>query len=244
MSDGVRLSAASPAASGSRFSPDDIEVARFLRGQRRHPRVAVRLQFHHALRGQPPERLTEWSGVHPISWASSRSCGERLRIPDAMAEPGTVVGIVVPDSEDAQYLVDVQGFRPSAPAGWLSAAGEDLAGMDPTAGQLSGGQRQRLVLGIMSCWQAWQATRNWWNHEHAGQPSPDRHCGADAGRDVAAAIQAAGLLTATIAVLPLSASCGLPAPAILGYMVNIVVGGHPDRHSCRGSEARQPRRRG
>ena len=168
-----------------------------------------------------------------------------------MAEPGTVVGIVVPDSEDAQYLVDVQGFRPPAPAGWLSAAGEDLAGMDPTAGrsqvfageheaalfagtvgenlagteavpdgralaasavvdvlghldsgletlrnnqgkQLSGGQRQRLVLGIMSCWQAWQATGNWWNHEHAGQPSPDRHCGADAGRDVAAAIQAAG----------------------------------------------------
>ncbi|MCU1518730.1 MAG: msbA1 [Pseudarthrobacter sp.] len=34
-----------------------------------------------------------------------------------------------------------------------------------------------------------------------------------------------GLLAATIAVLLLAASCGLAAPAILGYMVNTVVGG-------------------
>ncbi|MCU1518731.1 MAG: transporter ATP-binding protein [Pseudarthrobacter sp.] len=59
----------------------------------------------------------------------------RPSIPAFTARTGQVVGVVVPDSEDAQHLVEVLGFRSPAPPGWLSAAGEDLAGLDPSAGR-------------------------------------------------------------------------------------------------------------
>ena len=61
--------------------------------------------------------------------------GGRLRIPAFAARQGEVVGVVVPDAEDAQYLVDVLGFRVPAPPGWLSAAGRDIAVVDPSAGR-------------------------------------------------------------------------------------------------------------